>query len=73
MKIQVVPNRPRGKKVGNDLSTMKHTNCLIIADCSIDFWELTDFLESQNVEEKETKYLGRNRVSNNVVLKKNGP
>lgn len=44
MKIQAIPNRPR-KKIGNNLSTANYTNSLIITGFSVDFWELTDFLE----------------------------
>lgn len=45
MKIQAIPNRPWKKKVGNNLSTANYTNSLIITEFSVDFWELTDFLE----------------------------
>lgn len=44
MKIQAIPNRPQ-KKIGNNLSTANYTNSLIITGFSVDFWELTDFLE----------------------------
>lgn len=33
------------KKIGNNLSTANYANNLIITGFSVDFWELTDFLE----------------------------
>lgn len=35
------------------LPTVNDTSCLIITVCSIDFWEITDFLERRNFEYEE--------------------
>lgn len=51
MKIQAIPKRP-WKKVGNDLSTANHTNSLITG-CSVDFWDLTGFLDLELLQIKK--------------------
>lgn len=64
--IQAIPNRP-WKKRGNDLSTANLTTSLIITDWSVDFWELTDFLDLELLQIKKKKYLGRNEVPNSTI------
>lgn len=43
-----------GEKLEVTFPTVNDTICLTITECSIDFWQMTDFLESRNFEDKET-------------------
>lgn len=53
------------EKVGNDLSTANHTNSFIITGCPVDSGNW--LLGLRTVADKETKYLGRNGVSNGTI------